>query len=68
MISFYMTVSIVKAFMHRLFDNLKLCTGKMNWLHTMKNAPVRNGPRYEKTCLRGFRPDKTQTGLRSHRS
>ena len=45
MISFYMTISIVKAFMHRLFDNLKLCTGKMNSLHTMKNAPVRNGPR-----------------------
>ena len=25
-------------------------------------------PRYEKTCVRGFRPGKTQTGLRSHRS
>ena len=27
-----------------------------------------NEPRHEKTCLRGFRPGKTQTGLRSHRS
>ena len=25
-------------------------------------------PRHEKTCIRGFRPGKTQTGLRSHRS
>ena len=25
-------------------------------------------PRQEKTCLRGFRPGKTQTGLRSHRN
>ena len=25
-------------------------------------------PRHGKTCLRGFRPAKTQTGLRSHRS
>ena len=25
-------------------------------------------PRHEKTCLWGFRPGKTQTGLRSHRS
>ena len=25
-------------------------------------------PRHEKTCLRGFRPGKTQTGLRIHRS
>ena len=25
-------------------------------------------PRCEKTCLWGFRPGKTQTGLRSHRS
>ena len=23
-------------------------------------------PRHEKTCFRGFRPGKTQTGLRSH--
>ena len=27
-----------------------------------------NGLRHEKTCLRGFRPGKTQTGLGSHRS
>ena len=27
-----------------------------------------NEPRHEKTCLRGFRPGMTQTGLRSHRS
>ena len=25
-------------------------------------------PRHEKTCLRGLRPGKTQTGLRSQRS
>ena len=25
-------------------------------------------PCYEKTCLRGLRPGKTQTGLHSHRS
>ena len=24
-------------------------------------------PRYEKTCLRGFRPGRTQTGLYNHR-
>ena len=27
-----------------------------------------NEPRHEKTCLWGLRPDKTQTGLRSHRT
>ena len=37
----------------------------------VKNLNVRNEtkifePRHEKTCLRGFRPGKTQTGLRSH--
>ena len=25
-------------------------------------------PRHEKTCIRGFRPGKTQTGLQSHKS
>ena len=25
-------------------------------------------PRHEKTCLRGLRPGRTHTGLRSHRS
>ena len=27
-----------------------------------------NEPRHEKTCLRGFRPGPTQTGLYCHRS
>ena len=31
----------------------------------MMNA---NEPRHEKTCLRGLRPGKTQTGLLSYRS
>ena len=29
---------------------------------------IRHEPRHKKTCLRGLRPDKTQTGLCSHRS
>ena len=28
---------------------------------------VLNEPRHEKTCLRGFQPGKTQTGLLSYR-
>ena len=32
-----------------------------------KSRVVQNEPRHEKTCLRGFRPGKTQTGLLSYR-
>ena len=32
------------------------------------SIPLLNEPHHKKTCLRGFQPGKTQTGLRSHRS
>ena len=34
---------------------------------TPENFAVLNEPRREKTCLRGFRPGQTQTGLLSYR-
>ena len=34
---------------------------------TATTTDIVNEPRHEKTCLRGFRPGKTQTGLLSYR-
>ena len=45
-----------------LFDTLKFM------MHRVFEILVLNEPRHEKICLRCFRPGKTQTGLRSHRS
>ena len=50
------------------------CAGfVMRWLkssdiYSSSCALLRIEPRHEKTCLQGFRPGKTQTGLLSHRS
>ena len=51
-----------------LFNPLRsvLLPNLMHDFITLSNA-TSYGPRREKTCLRGFRPGSTQTGLYSHR-
>ena len=34
--------------------------------HNNQYGLMKNEPRHEKTCLRGLRPGKAQTSLRSH--
>ena len=45
-----------------------LLLSRLLFLHILVLTSIMIEPRHEKTCLRGFRPGKTQTGLRSHRS
>ena len=41
---------------------------KLIWVSkTMQRSSFEFEPRHEKTCLRGFRPSKTQAGLISYR-
>ena len=41
--------------------------GLVNMGSSLQTVMLLLEPRHEKTCLRGFRPGKTQTSLLSHR-
>ena len=70
-INFPLSGEIANASKHR-FQTCKFDVSVPFMAHALSvvvtTVRVINEPRHEKTCLRGFRPGETQTGLLSYRS
>ena len=56
----------VRIFLLQWLTSERICTHNSTHTHIM-SFYISNGPRCEKTGLRGFRPGPTKTGLYSHR-